>query len=186
MSTCPKCQQTLVQIDYKNIELLQCSDCQGFWFKDGQFREVKQFGFSGLPGTTPSQLESEDSATSPSTSSQELACPDCQDQPLVPYTYAYSSDIQLYRCAHCRGIWADYTELLRIEELLSIYQESLEEAKAKALPLMLKVKNQIQKEEEQQQKKKGVLNRIFGSKSFKNRKIQNVFEEDDRDEDEQV
>ena len=51
---------------------------------------------------------------------------------------------------------------------------------------MLKVKNQIQKEEEQQQKKKGVLNRIFGSKSFKNRKIQNVFEEDDRDEDEHV
>lgn len=186
MSTCPKCQQTLVQIDYKSIELLQCSDCQGFWFKDGQFREVKQFGFSELPGTISSEPELEDSSTSPSTSSEALACPDCQDQPLAPYSYAYSSDIQLHRCAQCRGIWADYTELLRIEELLTGYQESLEEAKARALPLMLKVKNQIQKEEEQKQKKKGVLNRIFGSKSFKNRKIQNVFGDDDSDEDEHV
>lgn len=186
MSTCPNCQQTLVQIDYKNIELLQCSDCQGFWFKDGQFREVKQLGFSELPGTTPSQPESEDPSTSSSSLSEELACPDCQDQLLVPYAYAYSSDIQLHRCAQCGGRWADYRELLRVEELLTGYQESLEEAKAKALPLMLQVKNQIQKEEEQQQKKKGVLNRIFGSKSFKNRKIQNVFEEDDGDEDKHV
>ena len=55
---------------------------------------------------------------------------------------------------------------------------------------MLKVKKQIQQEEyereEQKQKKKGVFNRIFGSKSLKNRKVQNIFEESDNDEDENV
>ena len=114
-------------------------------------------------------------------------CPDCTE-PLAPYAYAYSSDIELYRCRHCQGIWADHADLLRIEELLTSYKESLDEAKAKALPLMLKVKKQIQqeertREEERKRGKKGIFNRIFRQKESKNRKIQDVFDDTDSDDD---
>lgn len=187
MSTCPTCQHTLLQFEYKGIELARCGECQGFWFKDGQFREVKGLGFSELPGTEALAEEAEaENAEIPPDEEIELSCPDCAESSLMPYSYAYSSNIQLHRCAKCHGIWAEAAALVQIERLLNHYQESLEEAKSKALPLMMKVKNRIQQEEreqeEQKQKKKGVLNRFFGSrgsKSSKNKKIQNIFDNDD-------
>lgn len=186
MSICPKCQHELFIFQYEGIELLKCLTCNGFWFREGKFREVKHFGFEGLAETPPSEQHSE-TLTASSSGSQELSCPDCNAL-LVSFTYAYSSDILLYRCPECRGIWADYADLLRIEHLLVGYKESLDEAKAKALPLMLKVKKQIQqeeraKEEEQKQHKKGLFNRLFGEKGAKNRKIQDIFENDESQKD---
>lgn len=183
MSICPKCQHELRIVDYEGIELLKCDDCQGFWFREGKFREAKQFGFERLAETILSEADSETSAAASSSAMRDMSCPDC-NAPLVPFTYAYSSDILLHRCPACQGIWADCRDLLRIEELLTGYKESLDDAKAKALPLMLKVKKQIQqaervREEEQKQHKKGFFNRLFKQKGGKNRKIQNIFEDAD-------
>jgi Zn-finger nucleic acid-binding protein len=186
VSTCPKCQKELDFFEYQGIELLKCSDCNGFWFKSEKFREAKQVGFSGLSGISSSELPSEESPP-PSSSKEEMRCPDCE-VPLIPYAYAYSSEIQLYRCRDCQGIWANYADLVRIEELLTGYKESLDEAKAMALPLMLKVKKQIQqeeraREEEQKRSKKGFFNRIFRQKDSQNRKVQNIFDDHDSNDD---
>ena len=186
MSTCPKCQKELDFFEYNGIELLKCSDCNGFWFKNEKFREAKQAGFSGLSKLSLSELPSEEPLSS-SSSVEEMRCPDCQES-LVPYAYAYSSEIQLYRCRNCQGIWADYADLVRIEELLTGYKESLDEAKAKALPLMLKVKKQIQqeeraREEERKRSKKGLFNRIFRPKDPQNRKVQNIFDDNGSNDD---
>ena len=184
MSICPKCQHELLTVEYEGIELLKCADCQGFWFREGKFREIKQHGFQQLAETTLSEMDSETSRESSSSGMQDMSCPVCAE-PLVPFTYAYSSDILLHRCSACHGIWADCRDLLRIEDLLTGYKESLDEAKAKALPLMLKVKKQIQqeervKEEGQKQHKKGFFNRLFKQKGAKNRKIEDIFENVDR------
>lgn len=183
MSICPKCQHELLIVEYEGIEFLKCGDCQSFWFREGKFREVKQRGFQKLAEATLSEVDSEVPQESSSSGMQNLLCPDCTES-LVPFTYAYSSDILLYRCPTCHGIWADCQDLLRIEALLTGYKESLDEAKAKALPLMLKVKKQIQqeervREEEQKQHKKGFFNRFFKQKESKNRKIQDIFEDID-------
>ncbi len=187
MSRCPTCQQELRFFEYKGIELLECSSCQGLWFKEGKFREVKQLGFSGLANGLSPETRSESESLS---DEKELICPDCEEA-LLPYTYAYSSEIQLHRCSICQGIWVDSIDLLHIEKLLSGYKESLDEAKAKALPLMLKVKKQIQqeersKEEEQKRSKKhGLFNRIFRQKRPKDHKAQDIFEDfhkNDQDE----
>ncbi len=187
MSICPKCQHELFVVDYEGIELLKCGDCNGFWFREGKFREVKQQGFDGLSRISPSEVTPETYQESSSAKEQDMRCPDCSEL-LVPFTYAYSSDIILHRCSACRGIWTDYADLLRIETLLAGYKESLDEAKAKALPLMLKVKKQIQqeREEEQKQRKKGFFNRIFGEKGTKNRKIQDIFEDSDSQKDDDL
>ena len=191
MSTCPKCQKELLPFEYKGINLLKCPDCHGFWFLEGKFREVKQVGFSGLSVEHSPETSSEHPSQPTSESEpQNLKCPDCS-APLLPYTYAYSSDIQLHRCTQCHGIWAESDDLVRIEELLTGYKESLDEAKAKALPLMLNVKKQIQqkeraKDEEQKRRKKGFFNRFFGPKESKNRKIQDIFNDFDSDDDENL
>ena len=181
MSKCPKCEKELLFFEYQGIELLKCSDCSGFWFKDNKFREVKQVGFSGLAADVSPESRSE-SSSKLSSDKQEMMCPDCEEL-LIPYTYAYSSDIQLYRCTRCNGIWANSTDLAHIEKLLTGYKESLDEAKSKALPLMLKVKKQIQQEERAREeerkrgKKHGVFKRLFGQKRSKNHKVEDIFED---------
>jgi Zn-finger nucleic acid-binding protein len=128
--------------------------------------------------------ESESSVDKPELSSdeQEYMCPACEE-PLVTFMYAYSSDITLHRCPRCRGIWAYSADLLRIEGLLAGYKESLEEAKFKALPLMLNVKEQVKQEEHarkqkrKRKKKRGLLNSLSGPKQSNNRTLQNILEE---------
>lgn len=162
MNTCPKCHAELSLISYAEKEVLQCSTCRGFWFRDNLFREIKQIGFAGLCADTPA------AASAPPPAAASLACPDCTDA-LIAYKYAYSSDIQLHRCLKCKGIWADYEALIEIEALLVNYQESLEEAKAKALPLLLEVKQQTEAKEkaqaeERKRRRKGFFKNWFRKK----------------------
>jgi len=177
VSTCPNCKKTLELITHEEKELLQCTQCKGFWFTNGQFREIKQTGFSELcsepaPQASPDVSDNE---------GVELACPDCSHETLLAYNYAYSSDIQLHRCPHCKGIWAEQAALLDIEQLLVNYQESLEEAKSKALPLMMEVKRQFKEKEEaweaerQRQKKQGFFGKFFRKKTQKTQDPVDIF-----------
>ncbi len=183
MNTCPTCQTTLRQIDYQQLTLLQCETCSGFWFREGQFRQVKAFGFSGLPGE-PSEDEPDAENRIETATDREpptLACPDC-DVSLMPYTYAYSTGIQLHRCPRCTGIWATYADLLQIERLLAGYRESLEEAKSKVIPLMMKVKQQIQEEEQARdadKRSRSFFRRVFRGKPVKNQPRPSLHDEVD-------
>lgn len=181
MNTCPKCQTALHQIEYQQLTLSQCERCSGFWFQEGQFRQVKSCGFSGLPGAlSPKNVEAENqNETAQGEEFASLFCPDCEI-PLAPYIYAYSSGIQLHRCSKCAGIWAAYDDLIRIEHLLSDYQESLEDAKSKVMPLMMKVKQQVQEEEqarEAEKRKSSFFRRVFRQKSGKNQTRPSLLEE---------
>ena len=180
MYPCPKCHNELTLFTYEGVEFLKCSGCQGFWFKDGTFRKVKELGFAGLQAEEIPESPSESSSVS--SDDEEMSCPECS-QPLSIYNYAYSSDIQLHRCVNCKGIWADYKALVNIERLLVGYKESLDEAKSKAIPLMLEVKNQFQQREkvrereQKQRKKQGVFKRFFKKKKSGNRKLDDIFED---------
>lgn len=177
MSKCPTCEETLEVVSYEEKEVLRCLRCHGFWFVNGLFREIKQIGFAGLCDDELSDQAAGNSVED----AVELECPDCSSQELVAYNYAYSSDIQLHRCAACKGIWANQTALADIERLLANYQESLEEAKAKALPLMMEVKRQFKEQEEaweaerRKKKKRGFLGKLFQKKTEKAQNTVDVF-----------
>jgi Zn-finger nucleic acid-binding protein len=180
VNLCPKCHNELVLFTYEGVELLKCSECQGFWFKNETFRKVKEIGFAGLQTEESPESLSEPPSLSPD--DKEMCCPECS-QPLSIYNYAYSSDIQLHRCVTCKGIWTDYSTLVDIERLLIGYKESLDDAKAKAIPLMLEVKKQVHQrekvleEERKRRKKQGVFSRLFKKKKSENRKLKDIFED---------
>jgi Zn-finger nucleic acid-binding protein len=186
VNTCPKCKKELLPVEYHDIELLKCSECKGFWFRDGKFRETKQIGFSELAADIPAESDSEPSSES-SPDEQTMMCPDCEE-PLVVFMYAYSSDIPLHRCPGCRGIWAYSADLRRIEGLLAGYNDSLEDAKFKALPLMLKVKDQVQqeeqarKQEQKRKKKRGLFSRLSVSRRSTNRTLQDILKDFEKEE----
>jgi hypothetical protein len=45
---CPKCGMELIEIDYKNIKVDECSECEGIWLDAGELESVSTLEKSGL------------------------------------------------------------------------------------------------------------------------------------------
>jgi ssDNA-binding Zn-finger/Zn-ribbon topoisomerase 1 len=45
---CPKCGMNLVEIDYKNIKIDKCSECEGVWLDTGELELISKMDKCGL------------------------------------------------------------------------------------------------------------------------------------------
>ncbi|MDP2968429.1 MAG: zf-TFIIB domain-containing protein [Deltaproteobacteria bacterium] len=45
---CPKCGMDLIEIDYKNIKIDKCSECEGVWLDAGELEAVSKLEKSGM------------------------------------------------------------------------------------------------------------------------------------------
>ncbi len=45
---CPKCGMKMVEVDYKNIKIDQCSECGGVWLDKGELEQVSIMEKKGL------------------------------------------------------------------------------------------------------------------------------------------
>jgi len=45
---CPKCGMELIEIDYKNIKVDKCSECEGIWLDAGELEAVAKLEKTGL------------------------------------------------------------------------------------------------------------------------------------------
>ncbi len=45
---CPKCGMELIEIDYKEIKIDKCSECEGIWLDAGELEAVTKLEKSGL------------------------------------------------------------------------------------------------------------------------------------------
>jgi hypothetical protein len=45
---CPKCGMELIEIDYKNIKIDKCSECEGIWLDAGELEAVSKLEKTGL------------------------------------------------------------------------------------------------------------------------------------------
>ncbi|RJQ50668.1 MAG: hypothetical protein C4526_11345 [Nitrospiraceae bacterium] len=45
---CPKCGMELIEIDYKNIKIDKCSECEGIWLDAGELETVSKLEKGGL------------------------------------------------------------------------------------------------------------------------------------------
>ncbi|RJQ44655.1 MAG: hypothetical protein C4538_09790 [Nitrospiraceae bacterium] len=45
---CPKCGMELIEIDYKNIKVDKCSECEGIWLDAGELEAVSKLEKGGL------------------------------------------------------------------------------------------------------------------------------------------
>ncbi len=45
---CPKCGMELIEIDFKNIKVDKCSECEGIWLDAGEFETVSKLEKGGL------------------------------------------------------------------------------------------------------------------------------------------
>ncbi len=45
---CPKCGMQLIEIDYKNVKVDKCSECEGIWLDAGELETIAKFEKGGL------------------------------------------------------------------------------------------------------------------------------------------
>jgi len=45
---CPKCGMELIEIDYKDIKIDKCSECEGIWLDAGEMEAVAKMEKSGM------------------------------------------------------------------------------------------------------------------------------------------
>ena len=45
---CPKCGMELIEVDYKNIRIDKCSECDGVWLDAGEWQAVSNLEKTGL------------------------------------------------------------------------------------------------------------------------------------------
>lgn len=45
---CPKCGMELIEIDYKNIKIDKCSECEGIWLDAGELETITKLGKIGI------------------------------------------------------------------------------------------------------------------------------------------
>jgi uncharacterized protein with PIN domain len=45
---CPKCGMELIEIDYKEIKVDKCSECEGIWLDAGELEAVSKLEKSGI------------------------------------------------------------------------------------------------------------------------------------------
>jgi len=45
---CPKCGMQLVEIDYRNLKVDKCTECDGVWLDAGEFEAVAQLDKPGI------------------------------------------------------------------------------------------------------------------------------------------
>lgn len=110
MIKCPKCRNNLITINYQNIEVDRCSECEGIWFDAMEAEELKQIkGSENIDPGNQSKSEHFNHLQ------QEIKCPRCQGKMLQMLDIDQYS-IWYEQCRQCRGIWLDSGEFRKFKQ----------------------------------------------------------------------
>ncbi len=100
---CPVCKESLLILEYENIELDYCPSCEGSWMDAGELElllasSTKILDFSDLPKSTRSKRR----------------CPSCRKRMRV--AKLPDAEVEVDICTRDGGIWLDKGELLEIAQ----------------------------------------------------------------------
>lgn len=103
---CPVCRQSMLIVEFDDIELDACPDCQGIWFDTQELREL--FDLVGAPeylGDLENHLERLPH------SAARRACPRCRGRIEPVRAPTPEGDLILDQCPRGHGLWFDRGEL---------------------------------------------------------------------------
>lgn len=99
---CPRCHSPMIVVEYDDIELDFCTQCEGLWFDSGEIQLV-----AAKAGVRAEECFSPRPAT---TDEAKLKCPICRkkmDKRFLGTTEPVIADV----CPACDGLWLDKGEL---------------------------------------------------------------------------
>jgi Zn-finger nucleic acid-binding protein len=98
---CPHCRNNLITINYQNIEVDRCSQCEGIWFDALEAEELKKI--KGSENVDIGNYTKSEHLHHPQ---QQIKCPRCRGKMLQMLDIDQYS-IWYKQCRQCRGIWLD-------------------------------------------------------------------------------
>lgn len=113
---CPVCRKGALTVEYKNIELDYCPECQGVWFDGGELELLLEI--SGL-GDYRSYLDGMINATEVKTSEKKRKCPICRRK-MKKTHIDEGKTIMVDVCQRGHGIWFDKGEVQGLVNKLAI------------------------------------------------------------------
>lgn len=106
---CPKCQGSLEQVVYANIEVDRCTNCKGIWFDSLEAQELKTVKGS-------ESIDIGDSKTGSQFNNMgDINCPKCRTK-MTKMVDLKQSHIWYEKCPVCYGIWFDAGEFKDFKE----------------------------------------------------------------------
>lgn len=106
---CPKCQGSLEQVVYANIEVDRCTSCKGIWFDSLEAQELKTVKGS-------ESIDIGDSKTGSQFNNMgDINCPKCRTK-MTKMVDLKQSHIWYEKCPVCYGIWFDAGEFKDFKE----------------------------------------------------------------------
>lgn len=123
---CPVCRQSLVIVEYGNVELDTCPDCQGIWFDAQELQQL--FEIAAIPEQYHNLEKQLDRLPRVG---PRRSCPRCGGRLVPVRAPAPHDDLFLDECPRGHGLWFDRNELdSLLTSLLGEQSESLMNVRA--------------------------------------------------------
>ena len=100
---CPKCHNTMTEIDDAAFSAMKCTGCNGIWFKDGSHEVAKSIEGASAIDT------SETNSAAAYNALRDIDCPECQ-QKMIKMTDRTQLHIEFEACRYCNGVFFDAGE----------------------------------------------------------------------------
>ncbi len=115
MIKCPKCTNKLITINYQNIEIDRCSQCEGIWFDAMEAEQLKKV--KGSEKIDSGNYIEPEHFNHPQ---HQTKCPRCRGRMLQMLDIDQYS-IWYKQCRRCRGIWLDAGEFRKFKQNFQAY-----------------------------------------------------------------
>jgi len=110
---CPKCQNTMNEIENMSFSAAKCSSCNGIWFRDGGHEVAKKLASAKDIDQTKSNAASDYNLV------RDFDCPEC-DSTMIKMVDPTQLNIELESCSSCFGVYFDAGEFSDFSEFTLI------------------------------------------------------------------
>ena len=121
---CPKCAQTMENVNFHDVEFNRCINCGGMWFDMLELKELQQLEDSDQIDTGSASLGRQYNKV------DRIQCPVC-DTPMIRMVDKNHHHIWYEACATCYGVFLDAGEFrdMKHETILDYIKDMLTPAR---------------------------------------------------------
>ncbi len=148
---CPRCQKTLIELDYEGIKVDACKVCGGIWCDNDELYQIvklreKKFQEADFPKITAKPEEAKVSTTA-----ELIDCLPCSicGHLMERINYDYTSGVIIDRCRKNHGIWLDKDELEKVQVFVERGEGKTDENLAKYVYRLQEIRQEIERKEEE-------------------------------------
>jgi len=114
---CQVCNGIITPVKNKDIEVLQCKNCKGFWVKKGALNKLIKHRAGDIEFSSIDHHMHYDTHGI-------IKCIFCDDQAMIKVNFIEYSDIILDYCESCGSFWIDQGEIKKMQDYINTIEKA--------------------------------------------------------------